>query len=282
MDYRYLAGKRTEDGQALVVVLLVIVIALVIALAIAFRVVQDIRKTAEQRSSQEAASQVDSMLEVVTKMNNIERLWDEGICDPAFPDECTIDRTRIALDILDEPSPDNFKCEGESQIRIVKNLGYDAGIVVNQDDVLELDLSEEVDADFHLAWEGVADYVTVKVYGNDGEDWVLNSYASQNDNPVHPGWQNIVTADFTASWPVSGEPGPVAPETVLARIKPVGGQATLYISDLQTPQLYAVKASCYMGSVYREFVRIAKIKSSVPSCFDYVLFDGTQWVKKKT
>lgn len=259
-----------QKGQTLVVVLLLIMIAAIVASAIAFRVIQDLRRTSSERQSTEASAQVDSFLDVVTN----DEVWDsdelKGYCAGFFEDRpldqiCRLEGSSLE-DIMDD---DQFACNddgAEVAIRFEADL---EDINVEKDSVYEVNLKGSSDGNFQLSKvSGDAESVIIKVYGQNGDDFYLqNAYAISSET----GWNNTISY---------GDNIPYNSESLLARIRPIGGDLVVDITGLQKAQVASVKASCYVGDTYREYVRRVDLEPSVPACFDYVLFDGSTAINK--
>ncbi|MEA3357069.1 MAG: hypothetical protein U9Q67_01400 [Patescibacteria group bacterium] len=258
-----------EKGQSMVIVLLLIVIAATIAMAISYRTLQDIRRAGQERMSSKAVAGVESLLDAFTEKEVWDELWESGGLCYQQEGGCLLKESTIN-NFLGDPDTD---CDPFSvSVRIPDDI---IGFELTQDDVLEVPLdSLSTAGDFRIGWYD-ADYLLVKVYtatdidiGGSGEHvWALT-----HDNP--DGWlnQTEVTAGTTYTIEYSAS-------AVLARIRPIGGDARIDIFDAP-PLVGDIKASCYVGDVYREYVREFWLSDFVPACFDYVLFDGTGTVQK--
>ncbi len=261
-----------QSGQSLVLILLILVIGAVIAFAIAARTVQDIRRVGLERLSSQAGTQVESMLDVVTTR----QVWDSIVEDCHFIEDAgalCIDsfRPETNICVLGESELTDLlgdiECDAggaQVQIRLEDNV---EGMELSQDEVYEVSLNEATAGIFTLSWTG-SDHMLVKVYSQVGGEVELESAVALVKPGAAEGWG---TSD------IGNNPIPYSADARFARIRPINGNAVVTLSDIP-PQEYAVKASCYISSVYREFVRRVSCYNSVPACFDYVLYDGTSAV----
>ncbi len=258
----YPIGRKIthESGQALVLILIVIVIAVVIVFAITARSIQDIRRAGEEKSSDKASAQIESFLDVVTSPTVWNGLSDT-LCQQGLP--CTISDTQLR-DLLDYPQ--DWQCTNGAEVRIRGDVGIN-GFPVEKDGALEVDLTSETGSprSFNVTWTGAAPYLLVKVYTASSVDAAV---AFSHDNPSS--WSNITAGSLVT----------FSDQALFARIRPVGGSASVTVTNLETAQTATVKASCYIGDIYRELVRTTKLKPSLPACFDYVLFDANTAVDK--
>lgn len=256
--------RRQNRGQALVLILIVIVIAVVVIFAVSARTVQDLRLASQEKVSSKAEAQIESFLDVITSPT----VWDSllepgGLCEyQGLP--CTIGNSR--LQELLAQSGEEWQCTQGAEVVIRGDTGVN-GFAVGKDDAFEIDLREEVDNPFDITWTGDADYLVVKVFS---ETDLLASYALYHGGENPQGWATAT----------SGSNITYAGNAVLARVRPLYGDASLTITGLETPQTATIKASCYIADVYREFVRTTQLNPTLPACFDYVLFDGSTAVDK--
>lgn len=273
-----------QEGQALVVILLMLVIAAIIAAAIAYRTIQDVRRTGEERQSSKALTQSESFIDVVTSESQWDLIFDgggfdaDGLCgvgggyDPETG-VCTLDEADLAGILGEDPA-----CEPETaevQIRLGDGLGEDYSILgqsVTQDYVMELNLEgSSGDYNFCVGWSG-SEYLEVKVYWLNGDEYLVENAKALSHN-ASAAYGTFVQAGecYTISYSANA---------LLARIKPIDGNATVDVTSLDAPQLATVKASCYVGDTYREIVRRIDLYPEVPAIFDYVLFAGSGSVDK--
>ncbi|MBN1618689.1 hypothetical protein JW887_05125 [Candidatus Dojkabacteria bacterium] len=276
---------KNESGQALVLVLVMILIAALVVGAVAYRTFQDIQRTTVEQQSTRAGAQVESFLDVVTTDTS----WDEVVdhCDLSYPGTGFLSQSAGTVCTLDsgylETIFNGMECDDDDNtaIQIKLDNGIE-GISVAQDDALEIDLNYDdgLDGNFAIqSWAGSAPYVEVKIYRIDsssGSDVynVENSYMlyKTGNNPGGLGTLNVPSSgQYTISY---------SNTAFVARIRPIGGSATITVTGLTVPQYATIKASCSIGGVYREFIRRFPLYESVPAVFDYVLYTKYNSVSK--
>jgi uncharacterized protein (UPF0333 family) len=264
-----------ENGQSLVIVLLMIVIAVIIAIAISFRTIQDIRRAGEEKASSRAGNQTESVLEVISSPGVINDVVAE--CDIQWGSGnniCEFSKNELQQDYLTDAVSIDV-CD-ELDLLLKREDGINK-VLVSQDDVFELDLTKVKSADsFSISWGGDASNLIVKVYKKDCEE-------------SGPDDRNSMDCTDEARLLSTATPTEVnfSSEAYIARIKPIGGDASITITNLPGDVVYIVsaKAKCYTkgadgGDIYREFVRRIRLNPTLPACFDYVLFSGAGKVKK--
>lgn len=274
-------NMQSERGQSLALILIVLVIGAIVAFAIAARTIQDIRRTSQERISDQAGAQVETYLDAVTS----DLQWDQlvgqdggwlggGLCDGAG-DICELDS--FALQALfgglvcDEAT---VKLRQESDI---------IDLDVPQDDVLEVNLGDpDVAGSFSLEWSG-SDHLLVNVYMRDPNNGEVSLYQNAGA-PIGFTDRGRVEDGVADNWGTLRYTDDGTPEQVnypahalFARIRPIRGNANITVTNIP-PQEMTVKASCFYEGVYREFVRRVPLYDSVPACFDYVLFDGSSMI----
>lgn len=258
----FMRTNGDDRGQSLVLILLVLIIGAVIAFAIAARTIQDIRRTGLERLSDQAGTQVETMLDVITSPVT----WDSLISDGGFTGECQDADSicQLSEDYLNSILGGTECDTAEVGIRIDDDLSQ---YPLNQDDVYELSLPDS-SGTFGISWTG-STYLLIKVYAQDGDTYTTESSIALTHDGV---WGESV-ADGV-SWTVA-----YSENAKFARIKPISGDAEISIVNIPAQEV-SVKASCYVGSVYREFIRRVPLHNSVPACFDYVLFDGSSKIEE--
>ena len=281
---------RSEQGQSLVLILLVLMIGAIVAFAIVARTLQDIRRTGQERSSDQAGTQVETYLDAVTADHQWAQFVDDDFefteyCndreDPPGSGICELSETDLAFLFGD------LVCE-EASVKIRKEdtlLGMD----IAQDDVLEVNLGNpSTSGSFNIEWIG-SDHLIINVYAEDPSDGSVFLYEdnvnSGTPGPIAFSDSDRVVAGEADDWGSTVnhrmvDTGDGVPETVyypanalFARIRPIRGTANVSVTNVP-PQEMTVKASCFYNEVYREFIRRVPLFDSVPACFDYVLFDG--------
>lgn len=284
---------KEEDAQSLVIVLLMLMIAVVIAVAISYRTIQDIRRAGEEKASARAGTMAESILDVITSPGTFESVVAKCKAGGAWSDGaiCEINKDSLAsLDYLGQNALDEYSDAG---VMLRPEDGIQ-DLLVKKDDVLELDFSEGYGSgQICVSWEGSSvQYVMVRIFkkeslcdpdGDDDLDCVDNAVALTYENTG--GWAvgSVIQID-------PGGCGMVAftGESMVARIRPYGGNASITITDLPPDfPVYIVSVKSYVytegaagDQIYREFLRRVTVNPSVPAVFDYVLFDGTTAVEK--
>ena len=271
-----------EKGQSLVLILLILVIGAVVAFAIAARTIQDLRRTGQERLSDQAGSQVETILDVLTSPEQLKELVNLETQEFLNPGECSSPQINDAGDEICKLDGaalkrlfDEFECDnGEVQIRFEGDIVDKA---VNQDEVLEVNLGEPTaDGVMNLSWTGysggLAEHIIVKMYGVDASG--SGNIVLQKD--ISKSFRSSDAADAWGETVIDGASGSVSYDvnSRFARIRVLEGGALITLTGAP-PQDLAIKATCYISGVYREFVRKVPLYDSVPACFDYVLFDGS-------
>jgi type II secretory pathway pseudopilin PulG len=267
---------KRQKGQTLVIVLVVLIIAAVVTTAVAYRAIQDIRLSAEERSSALAAAQIDSLLDIAMEEDFWSTLWAvEGAEQEAGPcstfgagDACRIDtpfwETYITSDV---------QCDDWSVSARRHSTGIDS-FFLGKDEVLEVDLRDKDGNDrseesLKISWNGDADYLILKYY-DDGE--LTEAVALTYENPSDWPEDEVITL-FPLGDTYIYEFG----TSDVVRIRAVGGDALLGIDGLAEDyyQFGELKAHCYIGDVYREYLSQFMLRGAAPGVLDYVLFDAT-------
>ncbi|MBN2100327.1 hypothetical protein JW710_00315 [Candidatus Dojkabacteria bacterium] len=288
---------KDDSGQALVVVLLLLVIAAIIAVAISFRTIQDIRRTGEEKASKDAATQVESMLDVVSSpvvfdevIYNCGEYWAIGqVCE-------------LEMEDLNNLLGTDVECE-DAGVKLRPDDGVQ-DFLIEKDDVFELNLEDVGAGSLCISWDqgtgNVADYVTLSSYLHQDECRV--EYQMTMGGTVYHATNCVERVrGFTYSNPDSwGNSGLVqisggscgnfdfSEDVEVIRIRPVGGNARITLSNLPDdlpPQTASLHGYCYTtatdgGEVYQELVRKITVNPFLPSIFDYVLFSGDDAVIK--
>lgn len=275
-------SRKNQEGQSLVLILVVLVVGAIIAFAIAARTIQDIRRTGEERISNQAATQVETILDVTTSEGVWSQIWD----GTNFLINETIDCIGGSLEpncCLTEDAIDTYlgyevggECDGGFNICI----RLEDGIVdkyIEKDNVYEINLSQaSASGSFSLFWnpDNVASgRLIVKVYESDGSGGVVlgnQVFGLCDPESGCDGWGTP-----SASAVISYDPG----VELFVRVRAIGSGATIWTSGDIPPQELSILSSCQISGIYREFIRSVPLHSYLPACFDYVLFDGSTMVE---
>lgn len=270
-----------QKGQTLVVVLVVLVIAAIVTTAVSYRAIKNIRLSAEKRDSALAASQIDSLLDVAMSEDFWDNLW---VVDGPFYDFSSDER--VAHDIppvywVDYLDTNALKCKDDGwNVSARRSSESVSSFFIGKDEVMEVDLREANGVEqpsstvFNIGWNGEASYLILKFYDENG---ITHSIALTHDDPNLWDLGDSVNTEIiepSTLYSVTLEDAGF-PDTV--RIRAVGGDGLLDISGLASGyfQFGELKAYCYIGDVYREYISQFMLRGSTPAVFDYALFDGT-------
>jgi hypothetical protein len=272
----FISAKSSEDGQSLVLILVIIVIGAVIAFSIAARTIQDIRRTGQERVSDQVGTQVETYLDGITSSRELTKIVDEefnfrtGACSSTEDggNICVLEEGKIS-----EIFGDSLCAESKIKLRKDDDI---IGREIPKDGVLQVDIDQSVSGQFNVSWTGSAHHLIIKVYYLDPVNNEILLY-ERPEAPVRPLALRAYGYGGSEQWGTrAAESGVNAVDypanSVFARIRTVGGSAVIYVTDVSAQQL-TVKASCTMSGIYREFVRVVPAYNALPAAFDYVLFD---------
>lgn len=287
MDRSRFREVAREEGQSLVLILVVLVIGAVIAFAIAARTISDLRRVTSERTSSQAGSECDAMLDVFTSNVMITKFITEGgdwaggsgdYCGAGVLQNsgtiCVINDQGVR-DIMGDSSVegDELLCDdAEVQIRKQDDV---SGMYVEKDDVVEFNLSDDSSPGFTVSWDGVdaSTYpnLLIKVFRDNAGGVELEEYVALRAN-----------SDAAYSWGDGVDPSAdntvnASADSLFVRIRPIGGPANLTLKEVGKQEV-AFKGSCFQDEVQRECIRRVPMDSYVPACFDYVLFDGSTMI----
>ena len=282
MAIRLYEAHASEDGQSLPLILVVVLIGAIIAFSIAARTVQDIRRTARERTSDQAGTQVETYLDGISSTEILSRFIDENF---EFTSECTVfEGVGNEICVLTSAQMaeifGDLECD-EGTLKLRKITGV-SSVSVGQDESFQIDLIGLTGpSSFDLSWTG-ANHLLITVYGMDPVNNEIFLYEEDFVSPL--AWTSTSAYVEDDAW---GFPTPVdtyhsvpyPANPLFARIHPVGGDAVLNAMGIPDQQV-AAKATCNIDNIYREFVRIIPAYESLPAVFDYVLYDRTTQINE--
>lgn len=263
----------SEKGQSLILILVVIIIGAVIAFAIIGRTIQDIRRTGQERVSDQAGTQVETYLDGISSSTELNKIIDEDM--NFILGQCSeYEGTGSSICVLNNDKLREIFGELVCDQATIKLRKDENAISTNilKDETLQVDLNPEGEAgEFNVTWSGAAHHLVIKVYALRPDSNEIYLYET-GSSPIA-----LRRPDFTIEMWGSGTATATIPypdNPLFARIHAIGGSADISISGVPNQQITA-KASCTISGIYREFVRVIPVYNALPSVFDYVLYDRT-------
>lgn len=266
-------SQESEEGQSLVLIVVFVMIGALIAFAIAARTIQDIRRTGQERVSDQAGTQVETYLDAISSGAELEKLFDENMnfdwtqCSPGSTSEvCLLDSDKL-YSMFGE-----LVCD-DAEIKLRKDQNS-VTTNIHKDDALQVNIDPETgEGSFTISWSGTASHLIIKVYALNPDKSEIYLFENDSSSPSSP--VALSNPDSTdPSWGVKSATAeiPYPAGALFARIHAIGGSAEVSVTGIPSQQITA-KASCSLSGIYREFVRVIQTNNALPVVFDYALYD---------
>lgn len=271
---------RSQNGQALIILLLVMVVGLTVGLSIATRTITDLRISTQTEESQKAFSAAEAGIEDALRRDLTAYSGCDNDGSTPLPDCPSLPTGQVAVTVTPQGNTSEFVTEQP----------------VAQDDVAQINLDGTTASSVDVYWADDNDpasslEITLVYYQSNSnyygiEKWSYNTDASHNSNGF-----TLVTGPFqfngknykgkAANVPISSSGGlPVTPK--ILRLRPFYGRASIAVQSQggNLPlQSYKITSIGTTGQITRK-VEVTKSLNALPPIFDYVLYSGTDISKQ--